>query len=164
MKYMSLFTSIGISLGLAILISPAYSQKVMIIKADELYRIIESPSKKLQILNFWATWCKPCIEELPEFEQMNTEENVEVHLISLDPINILENRVKPFIRKKKLHSKLYLLDENDYDSIINRVDKHWSGAIPATIIKKPNEKRYSFYEKKFETGELYKTIQMILNK
>ncbi len=138
------------------------AQEIKIIKADNLYQMVEERSKKLRIINFWATWCKPCVEELPQFEQMNKKENIEVMLVSLDFLSTLQTRVSPFIRKKELKSALYLLDETDYDPIINRLDKKWSGAIPATIIKKPGSEGHFFYEKQFHEGELEQTIQKIL--
>lgn len=107
------------------------------------------------IINFWATWCKPCIEELPAFEKVNqeySEEKVKVILTSLDFPERLEKQVIPFIKKYHLHSKVVLLDDPDANSWIPKVSEEWSGAIPATIIYNQQERK--FYERSFTYDEL----------
>ena len=89
------------------------------------------------LLIFWATWCKPCIQELPHFEKMREEyakKNVRFSLVSLDFNDKLENFVKPFIVKKDfVNFEHYLMNNLDYDKWIDLVDKSWQGAIPATL-------------------------------
>lgn len=103
-----------------------------------------------------ATWCAPCIKELPYFELINTEygdKNVEVILVSLDFPHLYESKLKPFIKENQLHSKVIALDDADMNSWIPKVDKSWSGSIPATLIYKKDMRK--FFEQAFD----YKTLK-----
>ena len=136
-----------------------------VIKWGALEAIIHKKSDKLQVINFWATWCAPCIKELPHFEKLNREasDKLEVTLISLDFADELEKRVIPFIKKRKLESTVLLLDEIDYDSWIDKVEPSWSGAIPATLVINPSNGKRGFVEKELNEAELNSLIEGILN-
>ena len=114
---------------------------------------------KIQLFNFCATWCAPCIRELPLLEAVNTSySNVDVILISIDDVNLLNSKVVPFVNKKELASKVVLLDETDFNDIINRIDNSWSGAITASLIVDCRNKSRKFYEKEFKEEELKKIL------
>lgn len=100
----------------------------------------------------------PCVKEMPYFEQINQKEDVLVKFISLDDVEKLGTRVKPFINEKEIKSAVYLLNETDYNAFINKIDTSWSGAIPATLIINNKTNGRSFYEKEFHEGELEKVV------
>jgi len=115
------------------------------------------------VINFWATWCRPCIKELPAFEKLNATYNsqkVKVVLVSLDHPDILESKVVPFIEQREIKSSVVLLDDPYANDWIPKVDKTWSGAIPATIIYKGGKR--SFYERTFTYEELEIELKSIL--
>ena len=96
------------------------------------------------VINFWATWCKPCLEELPYFEAFNAEirdEKVKVILISLDFPKQLNSRLLPFVEKKQLKSQVIALLDGKYNDWIDKVSPKWSGAIPVTYIYKGRQNR-----------------------
>lgn len=116
------------------------------------------------IINFWATWCAPCVKELPYFERLNANykyKNVEVVLVSLDFQHQYETKLKPFIKEKGLKSKVVVLDDVDSNSWIPQVHKDWSGSIPATIIYKNDKRR--FFEQSFTYNELEEALKYFLN-
>ena len=123
---------------------------------NELKPLLQKNDDKIYVVNFWATWCAPCVKELPAFEKLNTEyenKNVEVLLVSLDFPKQVEKRLIPFINKKQLRSKVVLLDDVNEDVWIKAIDSTWSGAIPATLIY--NSKDRKFYEQSFD----YETLE-----
>jgi thiol-disulfide isomerase/thioredoxin len=136
-----------------------------VIKWDELAAVIEGKSKKLQVINFWATWCAPCIKELPYFEAVNKNscDQIDVTLVSLDFEDEFEKRVLPFVDKRNLQAQVLLLDEIDYNSWIDKVDPSWSGAIPATLIVNPVTGERKFMEKEMNEAELNTLIEELLN-
>lgn len=141
-------------------VNTSQAQGIEVIKYADLVRIISAESNNNKVINFWATWCRPCVKELPQFlslyEKYNTQ-NLELTLISFDFVEDLETKLKPFVEKRNIKAKVYLLDETDYNSFIDKIDPSWSGAIPATLlIAKGNNKR-KFVEKAFAENELEKT-------
>lgn len=116
------------------------------------------------IVNFWATWCKPCIEELPYFEKVNTEfkdNNVKVVLVSLDMPSMWKSRLEPFVEKKGLQSEVVILDDPKQNTWIPKVSEEWGGGIPATLIY--NKDKRLFYEKGFTYEELTNELNQFIN-
>lgn len=97
------------------------------------------------VINFWATWCKPCVKELPYFERVQEkykDEKVQVILVSLDFKRQLKKKLKPFLEERKMKSKVVVLTDNKYNNWIDRVDTNWSGAIPVTVIYNAKGRRF----------------------
>ncbi len=116
------------------------------------------------VVNFWATWCVPCVQELPNFEKLQAQykdKNVKVILVSLDMKKQVESRLIPFIKKKGLKSKVVYLNDPDANAWIGRVDPKWSGAIPATVIYKKEER--AFFEQSFTYEALETELKKFLN-
>ena len=131
---------------------------------SELKPLLEKNEGKTYIVNFWATWCAPCVKELPYFEKIKKEyddKNVEVLLVSLDFPKQVEKKLIPFINKRKLNSKVVLLDDINEDVWIKAIDENWSGAIPATLIYNKNKRK--FYEHSFDYETLEKELQTFIN-
>lgn len=134
-----------------------------IVKFDAVEKIINAPTDKIQVINFWATWCAPCVQELPYFEKAQVEQpnNIKVTLVALDFADKVD-KVNAFVARKKIQSEVILLDDIDYNSWIDRVDTSWSGAIPATLIINPRTGHRKFVGKELKEGELEKLIAEVL--
>ena len=118
-------------------------------------KFLNQKDDKVYVINFWATWCGPCVKELPYFEKLNEEyasKNVEVILVSLDFPHLYESKLKPFIVDRKLKSKVIVLNDVDMNTWIPKVSEDWSGSIPATVIYRNDN--YKFYEQSFDYIEL----------
>ncbi len=133
------------------------------LKFDDFEHHLHQEDDKIYVINFWATWCKPCVKELPYFEQIQAQyknKNVEVILVSLDDIKKLNNKVIPFVKEKNLQSTVILLDDADYNSWIDKVSPQWSGAIPVTLFYNKNKRE--FYEQEFDYQELEHIVKTFL--
>ena len=131
---------------------------------NELKPLLEKNDDKTYVINFWATWCAPCVKELPYFEKINQEysdKNVEVLLVSLDFPKQAEKKLIPFINKRKLKSKVVLLDDINEDIWIKAINENWSGAIPATLIYNKNNRK--FYEQTFDYETLENELKTFIN-
>lgn len=141
-----------------------FAQQAEIVKLKQLQDHINRQTDNIKIINFWATWCAPCIKEMPLFEKIGAErKDVEVTLVSLDlDLNPKPETVYRFIDRKKIQSKVLILDEKDPNLWINQIEKGWSGAIPATIIINGKTGQRKFVEKELHEGDLEKLIAEIL--
>ncbi len=138
------------------------AQEVSVLKFSELQEKILYTESPLTIFNFWATWCGPCIKEIPYFDAIPSgNENVKVYFISVDFPQDLE-KVELFAKKRALKSDVIFLDEKDPDSYMRKVSQNWSGAIPATLFVTDLGKTY-FHEKAFTKEELQSAVDKYLN-
>lgn len=120
---------------------------------DEFEHVINQANDTVYVVNFWATWCKPCVAELPYFEELTEqykEKPVKVILVSLDFERQIERKLIPFINKNQLHSEVIVLTDSKSVHWIDRVSDEWSGSIPATYIYKNDA--YIFLEQEFESA------------
>lgn len=140
------------------------SKKVVSMNFEELEKnYFQNKNDSIYIINFWATWCKPCVKELPAFEKIATnysDKKVKVLLVSLDFTDKIESQVIPFIKKNNIQSEVVLLDDADANSWIPKVSAEWSGAIPATVIYKKGNRK--FYEQSFIFEELENELKLFL--
>ena len=132
-------------------------------KFDAFEKAILKEDDNTYVINFWATWCAPCIKELPYFEQLHKDNpKVKVILVSLDSRKDLEKKLIPFVAKKQLTAEVILLSDKDYNAWLNKIDDSWSGAIPATLII--SGKRKLFAEREFENfTELNNYVNAFIN-
>jgi len=135
-------------------------QKVEILSYDfnDFEPLLHKKDDTLRIINFWATWCKPCVKELPAFTRVAREFNgkkVKVIFVSLDFPGQMEQKLIPFVAERKLENVI-LLDDSKSNTWIPKVDEAWSGAIPATLIYKKGQR--DFYESGFNYSSLKEAI------
>jgi thiol-disulfide isomerase/thioredoxin len=134
-----------------------------VVKFDHIEKLLnDKSSDKILVINFWATWCAPCVKEIPLFEtfQANNKETVVVKLFSLDYADKVD-KVNAFVKRKQLKCEVFLLDEIDGNSWIDKVDPTWGGAIPATIIINPKTGHRKFIEKELKDGDLERLVNEI---
>jgi len=142
-------------------------QTVQVIHMDDLESWFQKDDDVLYVINFWATWCRPCVAELPYFDDLGKhykDKPVQVLLVSLDFVDDLESRVQPFLKKKKPKSAVYLLDEDKPNQWIGKVDETWSGAIPATIFVNKKQDIRVFHEGDFTKEELFEKVESLMHR
>jgi thiol-disulfide isomerase/thioredoxin len=141
----------------------AKAQELKVINKSDLLALLNSKSDTTYVINFWATWCKPCVEELPVFEKINSDykgKKVKVVLISNDFKKQVTPKLKPFLLEKNIQSDVWWMSETDPNVWVNMVDPNWEGSLPATLIFKGNEQKRFFHE-----GDLTEnTLKAIINK
>ncbi|HAL56205.1 MAG TPA: hypothetical protein DCP63_06970 [Bacteroidetes bacterium] len=104
------------------------------IKLDSL---IQRRKGKVLLLNVWATWCAPCVEEFPDLVRLDRayeSDHVEVVGISVDFPDEIESKIVPFLKKQNVSFKVFVVSFDNRDKFINSLDEKWSGAIPATFV------------------------------
>ena len=146
--------------------SHGFAQNAQVVKLGRVKEIIENRSDRIQVINFWATWCAPCVKELPLLEKLNSEGRVDVDvtLVSLDlDLDANPEKVYKFISRKNIRSNTLLLNEPDPNQWIDKISPEWSGAIPATLVVNTKTGAKKFIEGELKEGELEKIILEIQN-
>lgn len=143
----------------------ATAQQAKEITLNDLQQLITTSSEQIQVINFWATWCAPCVKEIPLFESLNKENKlVHVTLVSMDyDLDPNPDKVNRFIARKKLQSNVVILAETDPNSWIDKIDKNWGGALPATLIINTKTAKRKLVQRELHEGELEKLIEEVKN-
>ena len=127
------------------------AQTARSVKIADLQKVIAG-SDSILVVNFWATFCKPCVHEIPYFQTITEkykDQRVKLLLVSLDLPSWFPAKVDSFLQKNHYRPEVLWLNETNADYFIPKIDKRWSGSIPATYFV--NKK--SGYTKIFE-GEM----------
>lgn len=138
------------------------AQDIERIGIPELEKILAASDDRLYVINFWATWCAPCVKELPHFEKVSKEyktEKVRFILISLDFPSQIDKQLIPFLKKNKITMPVSVMTDLDYNAWIDKVDPSWLGNIPATLIFNRAAGRRLFIPDEVEEAELRKAIE-----
>jgi len=130
---------------------------------NELEPLLNALDDNIYVVNFWATWCAPCVKELPYFQELHDsykKQNVKVILVSLDFPDKFESQLIPFVKKKNISPQVILLDDPNENAWIPKIDETWSGALPATLIYTKNKR--AFYEQSFTKESLFKELEKFI--
>lgn len=140
--------------------APLNGQTVKVVDYEGMNDRLTQNEDTVYLINFWATWCKPCVEELPAFLRLEKElkdKPFKMILVSLDFSTQIDRRVKPFLEKQEITTEVLLLDDPDANSWINKVSPDWDGSIPATWILAPGKEE--FYEQSFTYEQLANIVK-----
>lgn len=147
--------------ALVLVMNTARAQEIKTVSVNWIDSVRNTPDDTLYIVNFWATWCKPCVEELPYFEQLAKAyagKKVKIYLVTTDMRKDIQTRVLAFIKAKGLTQQVVFINEINADKWINKVSENWSGAIPATWMVK-----HDIGFEHFKEGELtYEELELLV--
>jgi thiol-disulfide isomerase/thioredoxin len=119
-------------------VSRSFTQEVKPLSSiNDIRQVMDSNKGKVLLLNFWATWCKPCVKEFPELLKLYNDyknKEFEIVFISTDVPEDVDSKVIPFLKNQGVDFITYYNNFNDPAELINFVDMKWEGAIPSTYI------------------------------
>lgn len=139
------------------------AQNVEIIKKEELRKILNPNNNVTYVINFWATWCRPCVAEIPYFEKIAQEykdKNVKFIFVAVEDEF---EKVEKFIKLKNIQSSVLLLDEARANEWIPMVNETWEGEIPVTLFVNKEKNKREFHTGKISEEALKKYIELSIN-
>ena len=145
-------------------INHANAQNIPKWKLDDLKAAISNADKPT-VFNFWATFCKPCVEEIPYFQQIVKKYDsagVKLILISLDLPETYPKQIALFASKYNFSAPIKFLNETNADFFCPVVDSSWSGAIPASLFVNNKTGYHKFFEEQLSKEKLEKEIRNML--
>ncbi len=132
---------------------------------NEFERYLQFSNDTTYVINFWATWCKPCVAEMPYFEKLIQEyknQPVKVFLVSMDFPKDIEKKLIPFVQERQIAPSVVALADMDYNAWIDKVSSDWDGAIPFTLIYNKNGRKTKLGEMD-GYGELEQLVKSAMN-
>lgn len=156
---------LGLFLLFFIAIYVANAQRIQPVSVNWVDEMRSKTNDTLYVINFWATWCKPCVEELPYFQTLakNYEgKKLKVILVTTDMRKDIATRVTDFVKAKGITMQVVYINEVNADKWINKVNADWSGAIPATWFLKGSEKFEKFNEGEYTFDELEGVVKLLV--
>jgi len=140
-------------------------QAVRPVDAADVQSLIAGHRGKVVLLNFWATWCPPCIQEFPEIVALEKDyrgRGVAVISVSADFPDKMDSQLLPFLEKHQPGFSVYIIESEDANRFVRTIDPEWSGAIPTTLFVDRNGefrvKRYS----QMSRGEMVRILEALL--
>lgn len=135
----------------------AWSQnEIKIVKIEELKKVYVKPNDSTYIINFFATWCGPCMMEMPvlnKFYEEHQNTNIQLIFVSLDNAGMIK-KLPAKMKKLGVQAPVYLLNESNDFSWLPYIDKRWQGSIPATMVVNSQKNIKAFFETPMEKGQL----------
>jgi thiol-disulfide isomerase/thioredoxin len=145
-------------------ITTAHAQHIKKINITELQSYISQSDHPL-IVNFWATYCAPCIKEIPYFQSLTEkyrERHIELLLVSLDLPNYYPSKISTFAKANNLTANIFWLNETNADYFCPMIDKKWSGGIPSTLFINHKTHYRRFFERQLTEGQVLENIQTLV--
>ena len=144
-----------------IVVNAGFSQKIHQWKINDVVKFYSAKTDTTYVVNFWATFCKPCIAEIPDFIRLVDQykmRKVKLLLVSVDLKSYVEKKLPAFIKANKFNTNHAWLNETNADYFCPKIDEQWSGAIPSTLIINNKKKYRKFFEGEITASEFEKAL------
>ena len=145
----------------------ANCQTIRKMKMADVVKSFSNGSDTVYVVNFWATFCKPCVGEIPHFINLVNKykgQKVKLLLVSLDLPEYYPKKIAAFAKQRHFNSNIAWLNETNADIFCPMVDAKWSGAIPATIIVNGKTGYKKFFEDEINAEQFEKELKLALSK
>lgn len=132
------------------------AQAIQAWKITDVVNYYSKKSDSIYVINFWATFCKPCVSEIPYLQSITEkykDKKVKLLLVSLDLASYYPAKIAAFAKKNNFYSDIRWLNESNADYFCPIIDKKWSGAIPATLFVNAKTGYKNFFEAELSAGQ-----------
>lgn len=145
--------------------STSQAQKIPKWKITDVENLVAN-GDGIQVINFWATFCKPCVAEIPDFIRISkkyAKEKVRLQLVSIDLPASYPAKIAAFAKKSNFNTNIAWLNETNADYFCPKVSPKWSGAIPATLIVNHRTGYRKFFEDPLSGADFEKELKLAID-
>ncbi|PWT74036.1 MAG: thioredoxin [Bacteroidetes bacterium] len=149
---------------LSLLVLSLQAQEITKMNIKDLESYIQKSEHPL-VVNFWATFCVPCVKEIPTFEKIIStykDKQVELILVSLDLPDSYPAKIENFARDRQFSSSIIWLNETNADYFCPRIDKKWSGGIPSSLFINNRNHFKKFFESELNANQFEENIKKMV--
>jgi thiol-disulfide isomerase/thioredoxin len=142
----------------------ATGQAVKKVKIEELESYINSSSRPM-VISFWATWCAPCVKEIPWIQsavENRKADSVEYILVSLDFEEFYPKKLTDFIVRQKFNATHFWLNETNADHFCPRIHPRWSGGLPANLFVNNKTGYRRFFERQLTDRQAVQEVAAVI--
>jgi len=145
--------------------SAANSQELIPADKTTLDKLISENKDKVLLFNYWATWCKPCVDEFPDLMKLHKnykDKDFKLIFVSLDFGEDFKDEITTFLKENGVDFDTYYNNFNKDEELLNYVDKNWEGGIPGTFIYDKTGKLRKSMVGKHDDDEFKKEVDIYL--
>jgi len=142
-----------------------FGQSIPRWKITDVENYIASGNGDVLVINCWATFCKPCVAEIPSFISITNrykDQHVKLLLVSLDLPSAFPKKIAAFAKQHKFNTSIIWLDETNADYFCPKIDKQWSGSIPATLIINTKTGYRKFFEEELKPEAFEQALKEVM--
>lgn len=136
-----------------------------VVSVPRLAEMIQQSRDRVVVVNFWATWCAPCIEEMPELAAFYREYKDRLTFLSVsvdDPTVLTDGRLASFISKLDLPFHIYLLDNRDPEAVGASFGLEFN-TVPVTLVYDRSGALSKVWEEDVTSADLQEVVKPLLN-
>ena len=155
---------VAVALVILLIGNLSFGQSIKKVKITDILHIADTSSGPV-VINFFATWCRPCVQELPWFERTvpnYKDKNVKLILVSLDYADDYPKGILAFAKKHNITSQIVWLDEADPNYFCPKIDKRWEGTIPVSLMINNATHLRAFYDFQLTEGQLKMALDKLV--
>lgn len=141
-----------------------FSQNIRKVRLDDITALMDTSTTPL-IINFWATWCQPCVHEIPWFEK-NIEalqgKKVKLLLVNLDFLQYYPKAIAAFAKEHGYHSEIVWLEDMNREDFIKKISNRYSGTIPISILVNNARHYRRYFEQQLPEERFKQELQKLI--
>lgn len=137
--------------------------KVTTIQTSDLIQLVDSSSTPI-IISFWATWCSPCLHEIPWLEKSiaaKSQDSITLVLVCIDGAKTTRE-LEVFVARKGFRSRVVLWQRPNFDAFALAMNIKWTEGIPATYLRNNKRNRKAFFNRQLTEAQIDREFKKLV--
>jgi thiol-disulfide isomerase/thioredoxin len=137
---------------------------VRVIDMKGLQDFIRQQRGEVLVVNVWATWCVPCVQEIPDLIRLSKDKHVRVVGVSIDDAEDVTSKVAPFLRKHPVPYPVFVKAAGNDEAFINALNTQWTGAVPVSFVYDSGGKQRAMLVGKQPYAAIRRAVESVMQR